>query len=155
MKVHTFEKAFLTVGIVILLACASALAYASVGLGMHLPTRAGHLNPQRVYRTPPFDHPGVRQTGPGRYEVVLVAQAWAFLPAQIRVPANATVTFIATSADIIHGFDVTGTRLNMMLIPGQVSRATYTFREPGEHLLVCHEYCGAGHHLMFGKVTVE
>ena len=42
-----------------------------------------------------------------------------------------------------------------MLIPGQVSRATYTFREPGEHLLVCHEYCGAGHHLMFGKVTVE
>ena len=97
----------------------------------------------------------MRQTGPGRYEVVLVAQAWAFLPAQIRVPANATVTFIATSADIIHGFDVTGTRLNMLLIPGQVSRATYTFREPGEHLLVCHEYCGAGHHLMFGKVTVE
>ena len=155
MKVHTYEKAFLSVGIVVLLACAGALAYASVGLGMHLPTRAGHLDPRLVYRTPPFNHPGVRQTGPGRYEVVLVAQAWAFLPAQIRVPANAEVTFLATSADIIHGFDVAGTRLNMMLIPGQISRATYTFREPGEHLLVCHEYCGAGHHLMFGKVTVE
>ena len=115
MKVHTYEEAFLTVGVLVLLACASALIYASFGLGMHLPTRAGHLNPQRAYSTPPFDHPGVHQTGPGRYEVVLIAQAWAFLPNEIRVPANATVTFIATSGDIIHGFDVAGTRRDIAL----------------------------------------
>ena len=42
-----------------------------------------------------------------------------------------------------------------MLIPGQVTRTVYTFREPGEYLLLCHEYCGLGHHVMSGKVIVE
>ncbi|HET8624485.1 MAG TPA: cytochrome c oxidase subunit II, partial [Gemmatimonadales bacterium] len=89
------------------------------------------------------------------YEVVVVAQAWAFNPAEIRVPAQAEVTFIATTIDIIHGFYVAGTRVNMMLIPGQLSRNSYRFKEPGEHLLICHEYCGLGHHAMYGKVIVE
>jgi len=56
---------------------------------------------------------------------------------------------------VIHGFDIVGTRINMMAIPGQISRNSYTFREPGEHLLICHEYCGAAHHTMFAKVIVE
>jgi cytochrome c oxidase subunit 2 len=42
-----------------------------------------------------------------------------------------------------------------MVIPGQVSRVTATFDKPGEYLIVCHEYCGAGHHVMFGKVIVN
>ena len=45
--------------------------------------------------------------------------------------------------------------MNMMLIPGQVARNTYTFDEPGRYLLVCHEFCGSGHHLMSGEVIVE
>jgi cytochrome c oxidase subunit 2 len=65
------------------------------------------------------------------------------------------VTFIATSTDVLHGFEIAGTRLNMMLIPGQVAKNSYTFPEPGEHLIICHEYCGAGHHVMYGKVIVE
>ena len=67
----------------------------------------------------------------------------------------AEITFTATSADVLHGFHVEGTRLNMMLIPGQVSRNTYTFQQPGEYVIICHEYCGLGHHTMFGKVVVE
>lgn len=155
MRAHRYERAYLIVGAGVLLACASALVYASTSRGMHLPTAVGQLDPRRAYQTPPFNHPGVRQTGPGTYEVVLIAQAWAFMPNEIRLPANVDVTFIATSADIIHGFEVAGTRLNMMLIPGQISRATHRFKEPGEHLLICHEYCGLGHHTMFGKVIVE
>ncbi len=155
MRAHRYERAYLIVGAGVLLACAAALVYASTMRGMHLPTAAGQLDPLRAYQTAPFNHPGVRQTGPGTYEVVLIAQAWAFMPNEIRLPANVDVTFIATSADIIHGFEVAGTRLNMMLIPGQISRATHRFKEPGEHLLICHEYCGLGHHTMFGKVIVE
>lgn len=155
MKVHTYEKAFLRVGGAVLVACAGALVYASVGMGMHLPGRGGQLNPGRVYQTAPFNQPGVRETAPGKYEVVMVAQAWAFVPGEIRLPVGAEVTFLATSADIIHGFEVAETRLNMMLIPGQISRATYRFDQPGEHLLICHEYCGRGHHTMAGKVIVE
>lgn len=155
MKAHTYEKGMLAVGIAVLLACGAALIYASVGMGIHLPGRAGTIVPQQVYRTPPFDQPGVRQTGPNQYEVVMIAQTWAYLPAEVRVPQGAEVTFTATTADIIHGLNVEGTRLNMMLIPGQISRNTYTFREPGEFLIICHEYCGAGHHLMAGRVIVE
>ena len=65
------------------------------------------------------------------------------------------MTFLAAATDVIHGLHISGTRVNMMLIPGQISRNTYRFEQPGEHLLICHEYCGAGHHLMSGKVIVE
>ena len=155
MKVHTYEKAFLAVGIAVLVVCGGALVYATVGMGIHLPGASGRIDPTRVYSTPPFNRPGLRQVAPGRYEAVVVAQAWAFLPAEIRVPVGAEVTFVGTSADIIHGLNVEGTRLNMMLIPGQVSRNTYRFTEPGQHLLICHEYCGLGHHTMSGRVIVE
>jgi cytochrome c oxidase subunit II len=155
MKAHTYEKAFLITGGVVLAICASALAYTTLGMGMHLPGRVGEIDPAKVYQTAPFNAPGVKKIAEGRYEVVMVAQAWAFMPAEIRVPRNAEVTFIATSVDVIHGLAVERTRVNMMLIPGQIGRITHTFREPGEHLLICHEYCGIAHHMMYGKVIVE
>jgi len=155
MRIERYERAFLVVGAVTLVAFLGALAYTSIAMGIHLPGRAGEVDPATVRSMPPFDAPGVRELGPGRYEVVIVAQAWGFVPNEIRVPAGSEVTFIATSVDVLHGLHVDGTRVNMMLIPGQISRNTYRFREPAEHLLMCHEYCGAGHHVMSGKVVVE
>jgi cytochrome c oxidase subunit 2 len=155
VKVHTYEKAFLITGGIVLVACGAALIYASLGMGLHLPGAAGRVEPLRVYSTAPFNRPGVRLTAPNQYEAVVVAQSWAFNPAEIRVPAGAEVTITATSVDIIHGLAVAGTRVNMMLIPGQISRNTYRFDAPGEYLLVCHEYCGLGHHTMYGKLIVE
>lgn len=155
MKVHSYEKAFLAIGGVTLIACMGALVYATAGMGLHLPTHGGRIDPQRAYQTPPFDQMGVRQVAPNEYEAIIVAQMFAFLPAEIRVPAGADVRFIATSADVIHGFNIEGTRVNMMLIPGQIARATYRFERPGEYLLICHEYCGSGHHTMAGRVIVE
>jgi cytochrome c oxidase subunit 2 len=112
-------------------------------------------DPQVLAASPPFDRPGLRQLAPGRYEAVIVAQTWQFTPNEIRVPAGSTVTFIATSKDVIHGFKIENTDVNMMLLPGQVSRLTTRFNTPGEYLFICQEYCGVGHHLMFGKVIVE
>lgn len=155
MKVHTYERAFLTVGALMLVAFMGALVYASVAMGYHLPGRGGEVDPAALLRTPPFDHPGVRQTGPNQYEADVVAMAWAFMPAEIRVPVNAEVTFVVSSVDVIHGFDIEGTRVNVMVIPGQITRTTYTFREPGQHLLICHEYCGVGHQTMHAAVIVE
>ena len=132
-----------------------ALIITSVAAGMHLPGRAGEVDPATINNVEPFNNPGVREVGPGRYEVVMLASAWVFNPAEIRVPAGSEVTFLVASTDVIHGLHITGTRVNMMLIPGQISRNTYRFERPGEHILVCHEYCGAAHHLMSGKVIVE
>jgi cytochrome c oxidase subunit 2 len=155
MRVHTYEKAFLWSGAVMLVAFMLALMYASVSAGIHLPGRTALIDPEQVATTPPFDNPGVRQTSPGKYEVVMIGRYWSFTPSEVRIPRGSEVTFLVTTPDVIHGFAVEGTRLNMMLIPGQVSRNSYTFEDPGEHLIICHEYCGAGHHMMFGKVVVE
>jgi cytochrome c oxidase subunit 2 len=155
MRVHVYENAFLAIGAALLVIFLGVLGYTSLAMGIHLPGHEGQIDPAQARSRPPFDQPGLRQTGPAAYEAVVLASAWQFVPAELRIPRGATVTFVATSTDVLHGFHVARTRINVMLIPGQIARVTYTFDQPGEHLIVCHEYCGAGHHVMFGKVVVE
>ncbi len=155
MKAERYEKAFLLLSGAILVVFIGALAFATLGMGIRLPGRSGTVDPNTVRTTPPFDHPGVREVGPNHYEAVVLAQAWRYDPQEIDVPVGSTVTFRVTSADVIHGFYIEGTRVNFMVLPGQVTEETYTFREPGEHRLICDEYCGAGHQLMSGKVVVR
>jgi cytochrome c oxidase subunit 2 len=132
-----------------------ALLVTAFGMGIHVPTHVGTVDPQHLATTPPFDKPGVVETAPGTYHATLVAQVWFFEPKEIRVPVGSEVTFEATSRDVIHGLRIQGTNVNLMIVPGQVSRATARFDRPGEYLVVCHEYCGLGHHTMAGKVIVE
>jgi cytochrome c oxidase subunit II len=155
MNVESYERAFLAVSTVMLVFFLGALLYSSTVLGIHLPSRSGEIFPDQVTVTPPFDHPGVSQGKDGIYDVVVVASAWQFQPDEIRVPAGAQVRIRATSTDVIHGFEIESTHVNMMLIPGQISQMTTRFPAKEEHLLICHEYCGLGHHRMFGKVIVE
>jgi len=95
------------------------------------------------------------QVGPGRYEARMTSQIWAYAPNEIRVPAGSTVTFIATSKDVIHGLFIPGANVNAMLLPGQITRVTAHFEKPGEYPLLCHEYCGIAHHTMWARVIVE
>ncbi len=155
MHIHKTEKAVLGLTIALLVVFLGALFYSAFGMGVMLQGRHGELDPKAVRETPPFDEPGVFERGPNEYEVVMLGSAWSFSPNEVRIPAGSTVTFRATATDVIHGFHVERTRINVMLIPGQVARVTYTFDEPGEHLIICHEYCGIGHHQMYGKVIVE
>ncbi len=71
------------------------------------------------------------------------------------MPVGAEVTFTVTSVDVIHGFLVPDTQANAMVIPGQITEVTQTFDEAGVYSLICHEYCGIGHHNMGGLITVE
>ena len=157
-----FEKRFLLAAAAVLVIFFLALAYSVLAMGVSMPGRGEEVvcsvdqKLRKVLRhTPPFDKPGVHQTGPGKYDVVVIGQTWSFTPDDIELPAGADVTFYATSSDVIHGFEVAGTRVNMMLVPGEVSSETYTFKRPGEYLLLCHEYCGRLHHTMSGKVVVK
>jgi cytochrome c oxidase subunit II len=155
MNVHAYEKGFVALATVLLAACLGALFYAAAARDIHLIGHAERIDPAQIAVTRPFDQPAVREVAPNRYEAVIVARTWSFVPNEIRVPVGADVTFVATSGDVIHGLHVAGTRVNLMLIPGQVARFTYRFRSRGEYLIVCHEYCGVGHHTMGGKVIVE
>ncbi|HEX9818412.1 MAG TPA: cytochrome c oxidase subunit II [Methylomirabilota bacterium] len=153
--VYLYELAWILPSIAIPVGMLAALTVTAFGAGIHLPTVEGRVSPTQVARTVPFDAPGLRQVGPDRYEVVLTSQIWAFAPSEIRVPAGSTVTFVATSKDVVHGLLIAGVHVNVMLLPGQVSKVTARFDRPGEYPMICHEYCGIAHHTMWGKVVVE
>jgi cytochrome c oxidase subunit 2 len=90
----------------------------------------------------------------GKVTVRLIGQQYSFVPQCIVVPAEMPVTFRGTSTDAIHGFVVGTTNANTMLIPGFVATFTTTFRQVGEQLMPCHEYCGTGHEAMWARVQV-
>jgi cytochrome c oxidase subunit II len=123
--------------------------------GIHLPGATETIDPARVEQTPPFDHPGLREVAPGKYVAVLIAQTWSWTPNELHIPVGSTVTFHVASKDVTHGLFVENTTINEMVIPGLVSHLTYTFTRPGEYPMFCHEYCGAGHQAMAGKIVVE
>jgi cytochrome c oxidase subunit 2 len=153
--VYLYELAWILPSIAIPIGMLAALAVTALGAGIHLPGRDARIDPTQVAQTPPFDEPGLVQVGPGRFEARMTAQVWSFAPAEIRVPAGSTVTFVATSKDVVHGLFVPRANVNLMLLPGQVARATAHFERAGEYPIFCHEYCGIAHHVMAGKVVVE
>ncbi len=155
MYIDRYERIWIIISAFVLIALFGVLLYSYYGQGIHLETNVGQVLPQDVPTTPPFDNPGLHEIGPDEYDLVMIAQAWAFNPREVTIPAGSTVHFKMTSTDVLHGFKILGTTVNSMVMPGQITRVTYRFREPGEYLFVCHEYCGAGHHVMSGVITVE
>ena len=153
--VYLYELAWILPSIAIPVGMLAALTVTAFGAGIHLPSVDRQVNPTKLTETAPFDMPRVAQVGPDRYEVYLTGQIWSFTPAEVRVPAGATVTFVATSRDVVHGLMVPGANVNTMLLPGQVARVTARFDKPGEYPIICHEYCGIAHHAMGGKLIVE
>ena len=55
---------------------------------------------------------------------------------------------------MVHGFSVSRTNVNMMLVPGYISNFQTTFAGTGEHLMPCHEFCGTGHAAMWAHVKI-
>ena len=157
IHVHTYEKWWIALTIVMLVAFTAAVGLSAFASGIQVPAPEARVDPKTVAQTPPFDNPGLRELAPGKYDAYIVAQAspWKYYPSEIRVPLGATVTFYVTSVDVQHGFRVQDTNVNMMVLPGQVAKLTATFDKAGEFPYVCSEYCGVGHQNMFGKVIVE
>jgi cytochrome c oxidase subunit 2 len=153
--VYLYELAWILPSIAIPVGMLVALTVTAFGVGVHLPGDAGRIDVAQVAQTPPFDQPGVVMTGPDRYEVRMLAGIWSFNPGEVKIPVGATVTFVATSRDVVHGLFIHGANVNVMLLPGQVARVRTRFDRPGEYPMICHEYCGIAHHTMWGKVVVE
>ncbi len=132
-----------------------AVTIAGFALGIQVPTDEGRVDPNTLDSTSPWDEPGLREVVPGEeYDLVIVARRFFFEPNDVVIPKGATVNFIATAADVQHGIKLGDTNVNMMLIPGQVSRLSATFDEVGEYDYICHEFCGIGHAVMFGILRV-
>ena len=120
------------------------------------PSRVETIDPRTLHISGEFmeGNLGTSVAADGKVMVRLVAQQYSFEPQCILVPAGVPVTFRATASDVIHGFVVSGTNANVMLVPGYVATFTTTFPKPGERLMPCHEYCGTGHEGMWAHVQV-
>lgn len=155
MHIHRYERWWLTFGIAMLLVFLGLIGFAAFADNINPPSDMQQIDPAKVSQTPPFDKPGLRKLPDGSYEAYYVAQVFTFNPATLTVPAGSKVTFYVTSSDVVHGFFIPGTDINMMAIPGWVNEQTHTFSKAGEYLLICHEYCGLGHQNMFAKIEVR
>ena len=90
----------------------------------------------------------------GSVTVRIVGQQYSFTPQCIVVPTGTLVTFRAASADVVHGFLIQNTNVNLMIVPGYVSTLSARFARPVESNMPCHEYCGTGHEGMWAHVHV-
>jgi cytochrome c oxidase subunit 2 len=152
---HKYERWWMTFGIAMLFVFLVTLGVAAVAQGINPATDTKAIDPAKLALAPPFDHPGVRVLPDGTYEAYYIARVFAFDPATITVPIGKKITFYVTSADVVHGFYVAQTDVNMMAVPGWVNTTSHTFTRKGTYLLLCHEYCGIGHENMFAKIEVH
>lgn len=156
MHLHRLEKIWLAFGLGMLVVFLLALGVGAFAMGNQPPTSHHHtIDPDKVKETPPFDKPGLEKIRDNEYNAYMVAMAFGYSPEKMEIPAGATIHFQVTSPDVIHGFQIPGTNVNMMIIPGQISHFTYKFKKPGEYLIVCNEYCGAGHQFMATTIIVK
>lgn len=160
MQVDRTEKIFIIGSIIMVAIFALAIAISGIAFGIQVPAPYQQVDPNTV-ATPgnsPFGAPvdeRVREVSEGKWEAYILAQTWVFQPNEVRIPAGSELTFYVTSKDVQHGLIVERTNINVMVLPGQVSKVTATFDEPGTYNFICHEYCGVGHQTMFGRLIVE
>jgi cytochrome c oxidase subunit 2 len=102
-----------------------------------------------------YTEPKVTKLDEKTYQVYAVARMWQFQPSQIYIPVGSDVDFYLTSADVVHGFNISEKNINMMAVFGNINKATVKFDKPGVYKITCHEYCGLGHQAMQAEVIVN
>jgi Heme/copper-type cytochrome/quinol oxidases, subunit 2 len=155
-----YEKKWIAFSVFTVLLFAAIIAFTLANHGLRGVIPVGQLervDPTKVRSEGPWADPAkaVVQTGPNQYTVYVLAFSFGYQPNPIVVPKGAEIVFKATSPDVIHGFHIEGTNINVEVLPGEVTTVRYTFQKAGEYRIICNQYCGVGHHLMFGKIVVE
>jgi cytochrome c oxidase subunit 2 len=153
-SVEVFERGWMVFALAMLLLFTGLILHAILTHGAQIAAVERRAPPAEILASERFAQPGLLQVGPNQFELTVIAQAFSFVPNEVVVPAGAEITFFLTSRDVLHSYQVQFTTINVNLIPGEVATLRYTFREPGEHLVICGQYCGIGHHTMLGLITV-
>ncbi len=114
------------------------------------------ISPAKLALSAPFDNPGVTRNADGSYDAAVISYAFGFLPKEdLVVPEDTKIHFKVASLDVVHGFQIPGvSNVNLEVLPGHVSEVTQEFDTPGRYLILCHEYCGSGHHFMTSHIRV-
>lgn len=155
MHLHRFEKIWLMFGGGVLVLFIVLLGINAYHSGMMPPSDLNAIDPAKVDQTPPFDKPGLVKVGDNEYDLNMTAFAFGYAPSNVKVPVGAKINFHVTSKDVVHGFEIPGKAVNMMILPGHISTVTHTFEKTGEYLILCNEYCGIAHEKMGTQIIVK
>ncbi|WP_163969818.1 cytochrome c oxidase subunit II [Oceanobacillus halotolerans] len=165
MHIHKYEKIWLIFGISALVIFLVILGFGAFWQGTHPQSHGVTIDPENIEAHEAFqeDNLGLTKVGDDKYIVNIIASAFNYnlgtdedgTPVKhIRIPKGATVLFQVTTPDVVHGFNVAGTNVNMMVEPGYISSLETELNKPGEYTIVCNEYCGVGHHMMYATLEV-
>lgn len=105
----------------------------------------------RFLRRPPTD----------ALRVTVTARQWSWLftyenghrSSELVVPVGRPVALALVSQDVIHGFFVPDLRIKQDVVPGMTTRAWFQLDAPGEHDILCTQYCGLEHSKMLSRVV--
>jgi len=150
------ERRWTHLSIAIILVLIAMASFAGIHQATMPQSRVEIVDPSTLHLSGEFIESNLgTAVGPdGAVTVRLVAQQYSFTPSCLVVPSDTPVTFRATSADVVHGFLIAGTNVNLNLVPGYVASYSTRFSEPGDLLMPCHEFCGVGHEGMWAHVHV-
>ncbi|MFD2209095.1 cytochrome B5 [Virgibacillus halophilus] len=165
MHLHKYEKIWLIFGIASLIIFLAILGYGAFWKGTHPQSHGETINPNHVDQNESFqeEHLGLNKIGDKRYVVNILASTFNYdlgkdkdgnPVKQIRVPKGSNVLFQVTTKDVVHGFNAAGTNVNMIVEPGYISSYETVLNKPGVYTIVCNEYCGVGHHMMYATLEV-
>jgi cytochrome c oxidase subunit 2 len=94
----------------------------------------------------------------GERVVDVIGHQWFWEISALRLPADATVAFHVTSADVNHGFAIYDEDMQVLAqtqaMPGYVNVLRVRFPKPGSYRVLCLEYCGLVHHGMAASLEV-
>jgi cytochrome c oxidase subunit 2 len=87
-------------------------------------------------------------------DVYLVARTFEWWPV-LQLDKGQSYRIHLSSADVMHGFSLQPTNININIHPGYEHVISLTPTESGAFGILCNEFCGLGHHLMTGKIYVN
>jgi cytochrome c oxidase subunit II len=155
-RAERVEHRWATVSVVILVLLVAMATSAALHQGAMPQSRVETVDPRTLHLGGEFieSNLGSALEPDGSVTVRGIGQQYSFTPSCMVLPTNTLITLRATSADVVHGFLIDGTNINLMLVPGYVSSLNARFDTPGERLMPCHEFCGIGHEGMWGRIKV-
>lgn len=169
MSVHPLERRWFAISVILVVVMGGFIVYTAYAERIHPPSNVETVDSTRLHLTPEFaeDHLGVERAKDGSVVVRLVMARYMVHPQEITLPADTPIVIRAASADVLHGLHVAGTNISTQVVPGYVSEVRTTIRfdrvaalgtpNPDGSVTVplfCNEYCGLGHHSMWGRVKV-
>ena len=86
--------------------------------------------------------------------IPVVARKFVFLPNEIRLKKGEPVTLELSAPEVVMGFNAPDFKVRADIIPGQVSKLTFTPDKAGTFTFLCDIFCGDGHEGMSGTLIV-